>query len=348
MSEILREPLQHRNVWHGDEITSRDDWQFTLRDEQIVQLNSAMHKADGERVSYDDVSADSFELDTLRDTIDAVNDVLEDGSGFALVKGFPVDGHEDALRKVYRGICSNWGSLIVQDTQGTIIDEVYDRGLSYTDIKVRGYTTNAQLTPHCDSGDMLALLCVRPALEGGLNYLSNALAIYNDILEHKPEYIEPLCEGFHYNIRGNGPEGPWRDMTEHRVPVFSYHEGRLSVRFNEKAILTAEQLPGVAPLSELEKSAVKYVAELANDPRFHIPVMLEEGDMLLMCNHVVLHTRTGFTDHEDVAMRRFLFRAWINVPNGRPLTHEFADHYNTGPRQGPDASVALAQKAQAG
>ena len=341
MTEILSEPLVHRNVWDSLDIQKRTDWKFAISDSEAAALATQLQRVEGEEVDYDSITSDTFDVSCLVKTLDAALNTIECGSGLALIKNFPVDGFsEDSIRKVFRGFSSTVGTLIVQDTEGTMIDKVYDRGESYSDIRVRGYTTNAELTPHCDSGDVLALLCVRPAQTGGMNYLANALAIYNKILEERPEYIEPLCRGFHYNIRGNGPIGRWQDITRDRVPVFSYHAGRLSVRFNEKAILTAEQLPDVEPLSDLEKSAVRYVAELANSEVFRLPVMLEPGDILLISNYVVLHTRASFEDHSDPQLRRLLFRAWINIPNGRPLLLEFSDHYNTGPRQGPDASHA--------
>lgn len=339
MTEILRKALVHKNVWDSHEIQLRTDWKFAISENEAAALAMQLRRAESEEIDYHSINSDTFDVSGLTNTLDAALNTIEDGSGFALIKNFPVDGFsEDSIRNVFRGFSCTVGTLIVQDTAGTKIDEVYDRGASYSDIRVRGYTTNAALTPHCDSGDVLALLCVRAAKSGGVNYLANALAIYNTILEERPEYIEPLCRGFHYNIRGNGPIGRWQDITRDRVPVFSYHADRLSVRFNEKAILTAEQLPNVEPLSDLEKSAVRYVAELANSTEFRLPVTLEPGDILLISNYVVLHTRASFEDYSDPKLRRLLFRSWINILNGRPLLPEFSDHYNTGPRQGPDAS----------
>jgi alpha-ketoglutarate-dependent taurine dioxygenase len=202
-------------------------------------------------------------------------------------------------------------------------------------VRIRGYKTNAALSPHCDTADVAALLCVRPAKSGGTNTLASAMAIYNEVLAHHPEYVDPLCRGFHYNIRGEGPKGPFRDITQHRVPVYSYHAGRLSVRFNWKAIKTAEQLPGVPPLTALEHAAVDYVADLSHRADLGFAIGLEAGDLLLLNNYTVLHMRDAFEDYEDRAKRRLLLRLWVNMPNSRPLLPDFADHYNTGPRQGP-------------
>jgi hypothetical protein len=161
------------------------------------------------------------------------------------------------------------------------------------------------------------------------------MAIYNEILANSAEMLEPLYRGFYYNVRGQGPPGKFRDITSHRVPVFSYHADRLSCRFNEKGILTSELLDGVPAITDLERAAVEKVAELANDPRFSVDVLLEPGDWLLLCNYTVLHNRSNFEDHDDPARRRLLLRKWINLPAGRELTWEFGDHFETGIRQGP-------------
>ena len=59
----------------------------------------------------------------------------------------------------------------------------------------------------------------------------------------------------------------------------------------------------------------------------------ERGDVQLLNNHVIVHSRTDFVDHDDVRLKRHLLRLWINLPNGRPLAPDFADRYNAGSRQ---------------
>jgi hypothetical protein len=266
---------------------------------------------------------------------------LDKGFGFSVLRGVPIQGLSiEDIEIIYAGITSYFGEMINQDTRGTLIDHVADRGGNYTDISVRGYTTNAQLTPHCDSGDLVTLLCVHPAKEGGVNNISCTMAVYNELVDAHPEYLEPLYTGFHYNIRGNGPVGPHKDITAHRVPVFSYYDDMLSCRYNQKAILTAEQLPGVDPLSDLEKDAINYVAELAMRDDIRFDIYLEAGDIAFLNNNTVLHNRGSFIDHDDPEKKRLLLRQWVNLENARELEEKFADHYNTGPRRGPSVREA--------
>jgi len=334
--EILRQPVRDRSAWRRDDVIADRSWLSELGTAEIADLEHAVSVAKQRRIPFSKMRKPDFPLSVLDPAFSRLTDELENGRGFAVLRGFPVQDHEIGdLELMAAGIAAHFGELIVQNTKGTLIDHVSDRGLSFDNIAVRGYTTNAELTPHCDSGDIISLLCVRPAKTGGINGLSSAMSIYNGILQNHPEYLDDLYEGFHYNLRGSGPPGEGLNVTRHRVPAYSYHKGKLSCRYNQKAIKTAEEIAGITPLTNQQKAAVDYVAELANSPELRFDLKLESGDLLMLNNHVVFHTRTAFTDHDDPGRKRLLLRLWINVANPRELTEAFADHYNTGPRQGP-------------
>jgi len=59
---------------------------------------------------------------------------------------------------------------------------------------------------------------------------------------------------------------------------------------------------------------------LANDPAFHIEMQFELGDIQLLNNTAVLHSREAYTDHDDPARRRHLLRVWLKT--NTPSSHE--------------------------
>jgi hypothetical protein len=336
LTEMLMRPAAEACAWSAADFADDTDYVLALSPTHVAEVDDALASVLSRRIPLEEVQEQDFPLATLGPTLREVQSELEIGRGFAVIRNVPVGRYSlDELELLYAGLLSHLGVLITQDTKGTFVEHVADRGMSYESIQVRGYMTRAELTPHCDSGDVVALLCLRPAKSGGTSQISSSISIYNEILRTRPEYLEPLYRGFHHNIRGNGPAGEWENVTRHRVPVFSYHQGRLSGRYNLKAIQTAEQLPGVEPLSEFEQEAVAYVGELALRDDLRLDMDLRAGDLQLLNNHTVLHTRTAFEDDEDPEKGRLLLRAWINMPNSRPLDPEFADHFNTGPRQPP-------------
>jgi hypothetical protein len=54
---------------------------------------------------------------------------------------------------------------------------------------------------------------------------------------------------------------------------------------------------------------------------------LQPGDMQLLNNHVMLHSRTHFEDHEDAAEKRLLFRLWIAPPDSVRLPESWQPAY---------------------
>jgi hypothetical protein len=335
MTEILNQPIRGASAWRGSD--RRDDrWIHPLSVADAEEIRRALDHARRRRVPLRRVGVEAFPLPTLGPRLVRLRRELDAGSGFAVVRGIPVEGYStDELETIAIGLSRHLGRPIGQNVRGSLVDHVADRGASFEDISVRGYSTNAALTPHCDSGDVVALLSVRKAERGGESTIASFGAVHNRILAERPELLAPLYRGFHYNIRGCGPPGPWRDVTRHRVPVYTVHRGLLSGRFNAKAIRTATELPGVPPLTPLEQEAIDRVESLALDPELRLDMLLEPGDLQLLCNHTILHTRSAFVDGSDPRRRRLLLRVWINVPGGRPLPREFDDHYNTGPRRGP-------------
>jgi Taurine catabolism dioxygenase TauD, TfdA family len=336
MVAILRKPVIHASAWKGADLAKDASWIYPLTPAENQEIDEALRAVEGRRACSAVLRKEEFELPVLAAALTSIRDEIENGRGFVLIRGLPAEKYTvKHLETIFLGLGGHLGRSIVQNTKGSLIDHVTDRGSSFENIAVRGYATRAALTPHCDSGDIVGLLCIRAAKEGGVSTIASSVAIYNEILKTHPEYLDILYRGFHYNIRGGGPKGEWENVTRHRVPVYTYYKGRLSARFNAKSIRTAEQLPGIARLTDLENAAVDYIEELALRPDLRLDMELKPGDIQLLCNHTVLHTRSGFTDHDEPERKRLLLRIWINIPSGRELPLEFDDHYNTGPRQGP-------------
>jgi len=279
---------------------------------------------------------DAFSLPTFGATLTGILDELENGRGFALLRGIPVDRYDEpSLYRLYWGIAVHLGDMISQNAKGDLIGRVEDIGVDINSANARGYTTNAELHPHNDSSDVVGLLCMRRAKRGGQSMIASAMAIYNEILASHPEFLDLLYRGFHYDVRGEGVTGKSNEVTRNRVPVYSFYDGRLSCRYNKRAIETAAQKIG-QPLTALEQEALDTIACLTLDPAMRLSFDLQPGDLQLLNNHMVLHARSNFTDWPERQRRRLLLRLWVNRREGeaRRLAPEFARRYNTGYRQG--------------
>lgn len=327
-------PVRSPAAWLAADLARDSDWIVHFSDAERVALEATVASARERGLEAFRCDRSDLPLDALQGLLARCRAALDTGRGVLLLRGLTLDRFDEAgLYLLYWALAVHLGEPIVQNARGELLGEVRDRGYDYGANNVRGYNTRAELKPHCDPADCVGLLCVQPARAGGESYVASAVSIYNAILAAQPELIEPLHQGFHFDLRGEGVTGAPNEVTFHRVPVFSYHAGQLSCRFNARTIVDGMRKAGVA-MTELEQRAVARVGELAAEPRFAHPMQFQRGDIQWLCNHSVLHARGGFEDDPDPRLRRRLLRVWVNFPDGRPLEPRFADRFNTGARRG--------------
>ena len=347
MNEILRQPVTTATAWRAAAWADIDSFVDRLTSAEIADLDQALDRLRARELRWPGFGREDFDIPVLGARIEKARLEVRDGRGFALLRGIPVARYAPLdIRNLYWGIGLHLGEVISQNAKGDLIGEVTDLGNDYSAPDVRGYTTRADLRPHCDSADLVCLLCVRKARSGGHTSVSSSMAIFNAVLERHPEYLEPLFAGFHYDLRGEGVTGRSDEVTQVRVPVFSYFKGLLSCRFNPKAIETAQKKTG-HPLTPLQRDAVDCVERMAMDPEFRLPMLLEPGDIQILDNHSMLHSRTEYVDHDAPQDKRLLLRLWTHLRDGRELAPDFANRYNTGARRGIAALKATASAQMA-
>lgn len=334
MPEMLLEPLRDLSAWKSVDFENNESWIHRFTDEDLVEIEAALNGVRERGLVVPDFGREEFPLPKLEAKINTVLEEVEDGRGFALFRGLPVEKYDlDTLRIIYWGIGAYFGNPISQNSKGQILADVVDLGNDYSDINVRGYKTSAELTPHVDSSDLVALLCVNTARSGGESMLSSSMSVYNEILANHREFLPVLYRGFKRDLRGEGVTAELDELTFHEIPIFSYFAGKLSCNMNEKIIRSAHTKMN-QPLTPLEEGALKCVMTLARRPDICFRMFLQKGDIQLVNNYTVLHSRAEYTDHAEPERKRRLMRFWVNSRNGRELEPNFANKYNTGPRGG--------------
>jgi hypothetical protein len=332
MSETLvhRERVTAPSAWTADELKRDPSWIYELSLAEIAELEAALLAARRSGKPTLAVRRSDFPLPRLADRFAAMWRQLEGGRGVALLRGVPVQRYELAdIELMYWGIGTWLGIAVGQNSRGDHIGHVRDLGLKWGEIKdgevVRGYLTTTHLPFHSDATDLVALLCVQKAKAGGTSSLASSMAIYNEVLATAPHALEPLFRGFHYSLRGEGSGGV-SQVSSHRVPLFSFHEGKLSSRYVRKTIQTAAEIGGVA-LTPEEVEALDLVDALARSDRFRFDMEFEPGDLQLLNNYVAFHSRTDYEDHGDPKLKRHLLRMWLQVPQGRAIAPALRSPY---------------------
>lgn len=347
----LSGPVRHACAWRAGDLTV-DSWVTLLTQGDHRELDRALKHAMQRLPDWRDLTRENFPLDALGEKLQSVEQELRDGRGFVVLRGLPVRSYKVPEHfYAWMGISSWLGTVISQNAQGELIAPVTDGGMVHADAQgqlvpsaasppgankdpnFRLYKSRAELRIHNDSADLVGLLCVQTSKTGGQSSIASSMAIYNEILQRAPELLQPLYEGYHYDVRGEGVSGKLNEVTKHKVPVYSYFKGRLSCRFNPKTIESAQAKIGVA-LSTDQLAAVRMIEELADTDTFRLDMQLQPGDMQILNNLVTLHSRSEFEDWDEPDRKRLLLRSWINLRNGPELAPEFSNRYNAGERSG--------------
>jgi hypothetical protein len=191
---------------------------------------------------------------------------------------------------------------------------------SYADYRgrsdVRGYQTRARLEFHTDVVDIVGLLCLRAAKEGGYSLIVSSTTIHNEMLRETPQLLGLLYGNFLFDRRGEEVAG---ERPYFISPIYSLYEGCLSCRPAViEYIISAEAKTGI-PLSPAQRAALEAFIGEAQREELQLGMDLEPGDIQLLNNSVILHARTGFVDYQEPEKRRHLLRLWLNVEDGRPV-----------------------------
>ena len=70
-------------------------------------------------------------------------------------------------------------------------------------------------------------------------------------------------------------------------------------------------------LTDDQREALDLIETIANDPAFHVEMDFQPGDVQLLNNAVILHSREAYEDDDDPDQRRHLLRLWLQA-------HDFA------------------------
>jgi Taurine catabolism dioxygenase TauD, TfdA family len=318
-------------------MSQRSDWIESLTDAELAEIEAASRQLARAESAGQPLCRDDFPLPTLRPRLAAILGEVLDGRGFVLVRGLPIrDWGPRKAALAFLGLGLHWGNLRAQNRHGHLLGHVKDMGLSSRDPQVRIYQTNERQNYHTDSSDIVGLLCLQPARTGGKSSLVSSVTIFNEMRRRRPDLARVLFEPIETDRRGEVPEGKKPYFS---IPVFNWHEGRLSAIYHRSYIESARRFPDVPPLAPEQIEALDLFDALANDPELCFQMEFQAGDIQLVHNHSLLHDRTAFEDWPEPERKRHLLRLWLAPEKARPLPPVFAERYGSvtpGARGGVD------------
>ncbi|MDF8364743.1 TauD/TfdA family dioxygenase [Achromobacter anxifer] len=309
-------------VWSGAELNNQTDWIQHFDAKEVGEIDTMLNSLRDYAGDVSELTHTDFSLPLITRRCEAIRSELEGGRGFALIRGLPVDRYslEDS-RLIFWALAILLGEPQKQDKVGNRIHSVTNTNQRVEGSSdVRSYQTDDELTFHNDGGDAFMLLCLKTARSGGMSKLVSVEKLYNEVLQRRPDLIKVLQEPFHFDTREQHPTG----LKVQTSPILNFFDGRLSALYKRRYLLAAQRFPEVPRLTPAQEEAIQLVETICNDPAVQLSFYMEPGDIQIANNYCVLHARSKYEDYEEPSARRHLFRAWLTLPNGRPLPPVFA------------------------
>ncbi|KAL9100329.1 MAG: hypothetical protein Q9163_004278 [Psora crenata] len=223
----------------------------------------------------------------------------------------------------YRSDTEKWGLgtylgyFVSQNGKGHVLGHVKDLGEDARQIdKVRVYRTNARQYFHTDDSDIVGLLCIARALEGGESDIVSSHHVYNTLKRERPDILRTLAEPIWYvDRKGEVSQGQEPYIRTSVVYLEPGGQGRVYWKWDPYYIRSLERFSSkgiIPPLSQAQVEAAEALE--ATCKRLSLHMILEVGDIQFLSNTHVLHARTEYRDHAPPAPRRHLMRLWLATP----------------------------------
>jgi hypothetical protein len=218
------------------------EWLYLLAPEEIAEIEEA-----GARFLADDpdlrsARARDYPLPRTAAGIAHWATELDAGRGFVLVRGLRSELYSDALSAaIFFLLGLHLGQPFEQNLYGDLFDHVVaTTSKMMDDPTALSSRTRDRLNFHSDSSDVVGLMCLRGARQGGASVLISGATIYNEVVRRRPD-LAPLMHGdWHYDWYRQDHDAPARYYTS---PMVSIVDGVFSIYAGSNVIRSAQDYP---------------------------------------------------------------------------------------------------------
>jgi hypothetical protein len=306
---IPESPIESPAAWLGVQQQSRSDWIYVLSEAEKTELDLAIQSYRLTRKPLTDIAPSEYPLPKLGPAIENWMHELDDGRGFMLVRGFPVQNYtEDEAAFAYWLIGLQMGKPVPQNRKGEVLGHVRDDGADPNQPGIRLYRTRAKLDFHTDGADIIGLLCLQRAKSGGLSRIASSVSVFNEVMRRRPHLVPLLFEGFYWDREADAGAG---EPPYFSFPICRYEGGRLGTLYIGWYIRNAQRFPDVPRLTPGQHELLDLIDAIANEPAFYLDMEFEPGDIQFLKNAVILHARTDYEDWPEPERKRHLLRLWL-------------------------------------
>lgn len=308
--------------WYGRDLQDNDQWVETLNAAEIDELMIALAGVEAAGTPMLTMTAADFPLPTLGPRLLELARQLDQGRGFWLLRGLPIDRlTERQAAFIYWGMGLHMGTPVSQNARGHLLGHVIDEGLEFkVDSGVRGYQTRLRLPYHTDSSDVVGLLCLKPAKSGGLSSVASTTSTFNEVVKRRPDLAHLWFQHWYYDRRNEESPGEKPFFT---TPLAHLQDGQLSIRYVRSFLDSAQRHDAVPRRTEQETEFLDLIDEISHEPGHALHMDFQPGDIQFVGNYTTFHSRTKYEDFDEPAEKRHLLRLWLALDDARTIPDDF-------------------------
>ena len=315
------------SAWEIEDLKSDNNWCFEVADTDRKQITNSIKTVFDKDRDLFDYSPDEFDFGSSWKIIESAIKEAHHGKGLSIVKGLP---REDLNHKEFRllswAIGLRTGVARPQGLASQYISAVRDIGTDYRAANGRGYSSNAELDFHVDVADLTILTCYNQAKSGGQSLISSGVTAHNYLFKERPDLAEAAYQFFYFSRQ---EEQAADEKPFYSLPLFEEMNGNLFCNWNRNRVQSAQNLKGVPKLSKLQQETMDALDEILIRPELMYTMYLEPGDMQIINNYRIFHSRTGYVDYENDLQKRCLYRLWLAPPDSIELPESWRDFYRS-------------------
>ncbi|KEY64045.1 Sat17 [Stachybotrys chartarum IBT 7711] len=302
--------LNDEMAWVGQQFTGEEDFVVCLSEADVAEVNAALTAFQDTGLKPGYLSPETFKLPKLGPKLRLLSQRIHEQEGFIVLRGLqPWRYRRLENTIVFTGIASYIGNRRgVQCADGPVMTHIFDYS---TEVEEKeklndGYLGHANRTSylpfHTDDGHIISLYCLQAADIGGRTLLASSHAIYNHLLETRPDVIETLKE-----------EWIWDSFIPEKPsfirPLLLEQDGKLICNYRIRPFLGTPGYPrnaALGPLPAHQEEALNTVAEIAE--KLSLKFEFKTGDIQFLNNLSILHAREEFHCAKGDTTRRHLLR----------------------------------------
>jgi Taurine catabolism dioxygenase TauD, TfdA family len=311
-------------AWTGATIDYRTDGFHMLATAEVEEINAALAylRSLGD-LDFPAITAATFPLPTFGNVVGNLRHELRFGRGFVLLRGLPRERYTtDDMARIYFGLGAYIGTPLPQSWQGELLGHVID--VSDIEPGARGYHKGGAQRFHTDSCDVVSLMCLSAAKSGGASRICSSIAVHQRLARERPDLLKVLYDGFIFRRREVDAEHG-SGVLVRRISVFARTGEEISVFLSGDYPNRAVEA-GDAVMTPAQREALDEVQRIAASPDTYLDMSIGEGDIQFLNNRLLLHGRTDYEDHPEMARRRHLLRLWLKVPDWPAIPEGQAMH----------------------